>query len=110
MLRNDVNYSRCGSISELHVITPPYSNDSDEVRLLVYCTDYIQNYAEGIIIISSLPDMNPQRFLEVYLSSATFSNPETGSEIVFGRVDSDLVSAASKILSERQEWTTRMPS
>ncbi len=102
-MRNKVNCSRCASNTELHVIIQPYSNDSEEGRLLVYCKDCTQDYADRITIISALSDMNPKQLLKLYSDGVSSSNPETTSEIVFGRVDREFVSAASQMLRERKQ-------
>ena len=100
-MREDIRCSRCGSLQDLFLVTQPYSDDSDEGRMLVYCPKCRQVYEHRLIVHAPLAEMNPERFLDMYREGKTSSDPETASQIVFGTPDFRLVRSALEIMAAR---------
>ncbi len=100
-MREDIRCSRCASLRDLFLVTQPYSDDSEEGRMLIYCPDCRQDYEHRLIVHAPLTEMNPEKFLDMYREGKTSSDPETAAQIVFGAPDSRLVRSALEIIAAR---------
>ncbi len=96
-----VRCSRCGSRRDLHVVTQPYSEESAEGRLLVYCPQCLADCKHRLTVHLPVAEVNAERFLELYRLGATSSYPETAAQIVFGEADTSLVRKALVIMEKR---------
>jgi len=92
--------SSCGSSRDLHLVTAPYSPESDEGRTLVYCLACRNesNILFGVSIPIEL--VTPDVFLHLYRLGKTSSQPDTAVEIVFGEIDQRLIEQANQIRAQ----------
>ena len=101
-MREDIHCSRCGSLRDLFLVTQPYSDGSDEGRMLVYCPECRQDYEHRLIVHAPLTEINPERFLDMYREGRTSSDPKNAAEIIFGVPDPRLVRSALEIMAARK--------
>jgi hypothetical protein len=93
-----VNCSRCGSLDELHLVTIPYEENSGPGRGLVYCRACRIEMADLIDVDIPIEMVSHAVFLDLYRKGSMSSDPLTTVEMVFGKVDPDLVKQAQSLL------------
>lgn len=93
-----VSCSRCGSLDELHLVTIPYEGDSGLGRGLVYCRACRIEMANRIDVDIPIKMVSHAVFLDLYRKGSVASDPFTTVEMVFGKVDPDLVKQAQSLL------------
>ena len=102
-----VKCSRCGSSSELNVVTVRYDSECEAGRLLVYCDVCCTDFTRQIGVSIPLEKITTEMFLNFYRTGKTSSDPLTTSEIVFGHINRELINEVEQILHKKDDSETK---
>ena len=103
-----VSCSRCGktggkeqgSGKGLSLVTIPYEAGQRSGRALVYCQKCKAEMADCIAEVIPLEMVSPGVLLDLYRTGKTASDPFTVCELIFGRVEPELVREAQALISQ----------
>ncbi len=98
--------SRCGETGSnaqdhgkrLSLVTIPRGGGQGGGRVLVYCQGCWTEMASQIGEVIPMEMVSPSVFLDLYRTGKTGSDPFTACELVFGRVEPDLVREAQTLM------------